>query len=179
MIIQKIKKAKAKTDKEIHKKFYMRLCGTPGCVFKDKHSGACSVELKYANKHRIRKNCRRLHYVRETTPVNNNLRIIKCSNCNLPGHNIKTCPINICLKSNKNIHSANNEFQFDEYTARKFMLSQIGVRFKAHTSLLKNHWFDNDGKYYIANYIIKDIPDDSKVMGYPAKNIRQFLKENR
>jgi UDP-3-O-[3-hydroxymyristoyl] glucosamine N-acyltransferase len=27
--------------------------------------------------------------------------------------------------------------------------------------------------------VIKDIPDDSKVMGYPAKNIRQFLKENR
>ena len=27
--------------------------------------------------------------------------------------------------------------------------------------------------------VIKDIPDNSKVMGYPAKNIRQFLKENR
>ena len=27
--------------------------------------------------------------------------------------------------------------------------------------------------------VIKDIPDKSKVMGYPAKNIRQFLKENR
>jgi len=27
--------------------------------------------------------------------------------------------------------------------------------------------------------VIKDIPDDSKVMGYPAKNIREFLKENR
>ena len=26
--------------------------------------------------------------------------------------------------------------------------------------------------------VIKDIPDNSKVMGYPAKNIRQFLKEN-
>ena len=27
--------------------------------------------------------------------------------------------------------------------------------------------------------VINDIPDNSKVMGYPAKNIRQFLKENR
>jgi UDP-3-O-[3-hydroxymyristoyl] glucosamine N-acyltransferase len=27
--------------------------------------------------------------------------------------------------------------------------------------------------------VIKNIPDNSKVMGYPAKNIRQFLKENR
>ncbi len=27
--------------------------------------------------------------------------------------------------------------------------------------------------------VIKDIPDNSKVMGYPAKNIRDFLKENR
>ena len=27
--------------------------------------------------------------------------------------------------------------------------------------------------------VIKDIPDNSKVMGYPAKNIREFLKENR
>ena len=27
--------------------------------------------------------------------------------------------------------------------------------------------------------VIKDIPDNSKVMGYPAKNIREFLRENR
>jgi UDP-3-O-[3-hydroxymyristoyl] glucosamine N-acyltransferase len=27
--------------------------------------------------------------------------------------------------------------------------------------------------------VIKNIPDDSKVMGYPAKNIREFLKENK
>ena len=27
--------------------------------------------------------------------------------------------------------------------------------------------------------VIKDIPDNSKVMGYPAKNIRQFLKDNK
>ncbi len=27
--------------------------------------------------------------------------------------------------------------------------------------------------------VIKDIPDNSKVMGYPAKNIRNYLKENR
>jgi UDP-3-O-[3-hydroxymyristoyl] glucosamine N-acyltransferase len=27
--------------------------------------------------------------------------------------------------------------------------------------------------------VIKDIADNSKVMGYPAKNIREFLKENK
>ncbi len=27
--------------------------------------------------------------------------------------------------------------------------------------------------------VIKDIPDNSRVMGYPAKNLRQFLKENK
>jgi len=27
--------------------------------------------------------------------------------------------------------------------------------------------------------VIKDIPDNSKVMGYPAKNIKEFLKDNR
>ncbi len=27
--------------------------------------------------------------------------------------------------------------------------------------------------------VIRDIPDNSKVMGYPAKNIREFLKENK
>ncbi len=27
--------------------------------------------------------------------------------------------------------------------------------------------------------VIKDIPDNSRVMGYPAKNIRQFLKDNK
>ncbi len=27
--------------------------------------------------------------------------------------------------------------------------------------------------------VIKDIPDNSKVMGYPAKNFREFLKDNR
>ena len=27
--------------------------------------------------------------------------------------------------------------------------------------------------------VIRDISDNSKVMGYPAKNIRDFLKENK
>ena len=27
--------------------------------------------------------------------------------------------------------------------------------------------------------VIRDIPDNTKVMGYPAKNIREFLKDNR
>ena len=27
--------------------------------------------------------------------------------------------------------------------------------------------------------VIRNIPDNSKVMGYPAKNIREFLKENK
>ena len=27
--------------------------------------------------------------------------------------------------------------------------------------------------------VIRDIPDNKKVMGYPAKNIREFLKDNK
>ena len=27
--------------------------------------------------------------------------------------------------------------------------------------------------------VIKDIPDNTKVMGYPAKNIREFLRDNK
>ena len=27
--------------------------------------------------------------------------------------------------------------------------------------------------------VIKDIPDSTKVMGYPAKNLREFIKKNR
>ena len=27
--------------------------------------------------------------------------------------------------------------------------------------------------------VIKNIPDNTKVMGYPAKNLREFLKENK
>ena len=27
--------------------------------------------------------------------------------------------------------------------------------------------------------VIKDIPDNTKVMGYPAKNIRDFLRNNK
>ena len=27
--------------------------------------------------------------------------------------------------------------------------------------------------------VIKNIPDNTKVMGYPAKNIREFLRDNK
>jgi len=27
--------------------------------------------------------------------------------------------------------------------------------------------------------VIKDLPDNCKVMGYPAKTLREFLRENR
>jgi hypothetical protein len=27
--------------------------------------------------------------------------------------------------------------------------------------------------------VIKDIPDNSKVMGYPAKNLKTFIKDNK
>ena len=27
--------------------------------------------------------------------------------------------------------------------------------------------------------VIKDIPDNSKVMGYPAKDLKKFIKENK
>ena len=43
------------------------------------------------------------------------------------------------------------------------------------------------GHLKIGNYVrigggsgvVKDIPDNSKVMGYPAKDIRKFLKDNK
>ena len=37
----------------------------------------------------------------------------------------------------------------------------------------------NDVEIAGGSGVIKDIPDNSKVMGYPAKSIRQFLKENK
>ena len=27
--------------------------------------------------------------------------------------------------------------------------------------------------------VVRDIPDNTKVMGYPAKNIREFLRDNK
>ena len=27
--------------------------------------------------------------------------------------------------------------------------------------------------------VIKDVPDNTKVMGYPAKNIKEFLRNNK
>ena len=27
--------------------------------------------------------------------------------------------------------------------------------------------------------VIKDVPDNSKVMGYPAKDLKRFIKENK
>ena len=27
--------------------------------------------------------------------------------------------------------------------------------------------------------VIKDIPDNSRVMGYPAKDLKEFIKENK
>jgi UDP-3-O-[3-hydroxymyristoyl] glucosamine N-acyltransferase len=30
-----------------------------------------------------------------------------------------------------------------------------------------------------ASGVIKDVPDNAKVMGYPAKNIREFLRDNK
>ena len=32
--------------------------------------------------------------------------------------------------------------------------------------------------YWRGSGVIKNIPENSKVMGYPAKDIRSFLKEN-
>ena len=52
---------------------------------------------------------------------------------------------------------------------------------------LPDEWFNFNGYLKIGDNVeiaggsgvIKDIPGNSKVMGYPAKNIRKFLKENK
>ena len=37
----------------------------------------------------------------------------------------------------------------------------------------------NTAPAILSTALIKDIPDNSKVMGYPSKHLRQFLKENK
>ena len=62
---------------------------------------------------------------------------------------------------------------------------------QSHVSIIGNTKIGNNNKIYpfasIGNNVeiaggsgvIKDISDNSKVMGYPAKNIRDFLKDNK
>ena len=50
---------------------------------------------------------------------------------------------------------------------------------QSHVSIVGNTKIGNNVEIAGGSGVIKDIPDNSKVMGYPAKNIREFLKENR
>ena len=34
-------------------------------------------------------------------------------------------------------------------------------------------------KLEVVVVLLNDIPDNTKVMGYPAKNLREFIKDNR
>ncbi len=56
----------------------------------------------------------------------------------------------------------------------------------SNTIIGKNTYLDN--QIHIAHNVkigdkgsgvIKDIPDNSKVMGYPAKNLKNFIRENK
>jgi len=50
---------------------------------------------------------------------------------------------------------------------------------RSHVSIVGNTKIGNNVEIAGGSGVIKDIPDNSKVMGYPAKNIRDFLRENR
>ena len=43
----------------------------------------------------------------------------------------------------------------------------------------RNNKIGNNIKIGGGSGVIKDIPDNSRVMGYPAKNLREFLRENK
>ena len=52
-------------------------------------------------------------------------------------------------------------------------------RNKKHTQMINDLKIGNNVDIAGGSGVIKDIPDNSKVMGYPAKNIRDFLRENK
>ena len=39
--------------------------------------------------------------------------------------------------------------------------------------------FGNNVKIGGGSGVIKDIPDNTRVMGYPAKDLKEFIKENK
>ena len=39
--------------------------------------------------------------------------------------------------------------------------------------------FNEDGTYKTRSGVIKNIPDNTKVMGYPAKDLKNFIRENK
>ena len=52
-------------------------------------------------------------------------------------------------------------------------------RNKKHTQMINDLKIGNNVEIAGGSGVIKDIPDNSKVMGYPAKNIREFLRDNK
>ena len=49
----------------------------------------------------------------------------------------------------------------------------------SHVNIVGNTKIGNNVQIGGGSGVVKNIPDNSKVMGYPAKDIRKFLKENK
>ena len=50
---------------------------------------------------------------------------------------------------------------------------------QSHVSIVGHTKIGNNVEIAGGSGVIKDIPDNAKVMGYPAKNIREFLRDNK
>ena len=50
---------------------------------------------------------------------------------------------------------------------------------QSHVSIMGHTKIGNNVEIGGGSGVIKNIPDNSKVMGYPAKNIRDFLRGNK
>ena len=50
---------------------------------------------------------------------------------------------------------------------------------QSHVSILGDTKIGDNVDIAGGSGVIKDIPKNTKVMGYPAKNIREFLRENK
>ena len=53
------------------------------------------------------------------------------------------------------------------------------VILQSHVHVLGKTKIGNNVDIAGGSGVIKDIPDNSRVMGYPAKNLREFLRENK
>lgn len=86
----------------------------------------------------------------------------KCSLCNLPGHNKRTCA-EISKKTPDNtdaLFTKDDCFKAGVKANRLAMMSQIGLKGVLSTSMLKDHWLDESGNYYDAPFEIVDVPTD-------------------
>ena len=106
------------------------------------------------------------------------------SNCNVDRGHIDNTTIGDFVRIDNQVHIAHNNKIGDNC----IIAGQVGF---AGSSILGNNVMIGgqagiSGHLNIGNNIkigggsgvIKDIPDNSRVMGYPAKNLREFLREN-